>query len=81
MSLNLSGAIWFWCLRLVALLYVIQLVFHVAVPELILGVSLVRFSILLDRDHHRAERAAAVTARKQKPFAQGKGFAAGFYSL
>lgn len=37
MSISLSGSLWVWALRAVAFCYVLLLVFHVAVPELIVG--------------------------------------------
>ena len=38
MTVSLSGSLWIWALRAVALCYVLMLVFHVNVPELVLGI-------------------------------------------
>lgn len=45
MTVSLSGSLWLWALRAVALCYVLILVFHVAVPELVLGICW--FALLL----------------------------------
>lgn len=37
MTINLSGSIWFWFLRAVALCYILILLLHVAVPEIVVG--------------------------------------------
>lgn len=39
MTVYLSGSLWLWALRFVALLYTLMLLFHVAVPEVILGIA------------------------------------------
>lgn len=39
MTVNWSGSLWLWALRFVALLYVLVLAFHVAVPEWLLALA------------------------------------------
>ncbi len=39
MTVNLSGSLWLWSLRVVALLYVLIILFHISVPELLLGLA------------------------------------------
>ena len=39
MSINLSGTLWLWSLRFLSLLMVLILVFHIAVPELLLALA------------------------------------------
>lgn len=39
MTINLSGSLWMWSLRLLSLLMVLILVFHIAVPELLLALA------------------------------------------
>lgn len=39
MTVNLSGPLWLWALRFVALLYVLILVFSIHVPELLLALA------------------------------------------
>ncbi len=45
MTVNLTGAIWFWFLRAVAFCYILILIFHVGVPELITGLCWLGFFI------------------------------------
>lgn len=45
MEVKLTGPIWFWLLRLVAFLYMLQLVFNVRVPELVLGLAWTGFLV------------------------------------
>ena len=39
MTISLSGSLWLWSLRVVAFLYTILILFHVAVPEILLGLA------------------------------------------
>jgi hypothetical protein len=39
MTVYLSGSLWLWALRFVALLMTLIVLFHVAVPELLLGIA------------------------------------------
>lgn len=39
MTVNLSGSLWLWSLRVVALLYTLILLFHISVPEILLGIA------------------------------------------
>lgn len=44
MTVNWSGSLWLWALRFVALLYVLVLAFHVAVPDPVAAVLVRRVS-------------------------------------
>lgn len=39
MSINLSGGLWLWALRFVALLMMLIVLFSVAVPTVVLGIA------------------------------------------
>ena len=39
MTINWSGSLWLWALRFLALLMVLILVFHIAVPELLIALA------------------------------------------
>lgn len=45
MTVYLSGSIWFWFLRAAAVCYVLTLLLHVAVPEIVTGLCWLGFFV------------------------------------